>query len=123
MSELPIGEESVVRSAGSYVTKVERKFVEDRLSRRLSFVDGTMVNQLARDGVKATALGMAAVWWAAIGFVFAVFGIIEELTFNSDAYWLKWTGLSVSAVFFLMYLLRSVQTVSSQVRYRSQRRQ
>jgi len=112
----------MVSSGGSYVSKLERKFVEKRLRRRLLLGDGTMVNELSKYGIKAIALGMAGAWWAAIGFVILVLGIAEKWTFSSDGNWLKWTGLSISALCFLMYLFRTIQSILDRLKYRAYRR-
>lgn len=114
--------EKTVNAAGSLVWRLERSYVEKRIRSRLPLSDGILYNQISLNGMKATALGMAGAYWAVVGFVILVIGILTEQIFDSSENTFKWSGLVLACLVFLISAFRTFQSIASQIRYRSNRR-
>jgi hypothetical protein len=122
MEHVTDAQEKIAKLAGSFVRGLERNFVEKRVRHRLPLTDGVLYNQISLNGIKSTALGMAGAYWAVIGFVFFVIGILVEQTVNSSVNSLRWSVLAVAGVLFLISIIRMSQSIASQVNHRSKRK-
>lgn len=119
MENLKGDPEWIVKSANSMVWKIERKFAEKRFRDRLSLGNETLYKQISLNGLKATALGMAGAYWAAIGFVVFVAGVLVKQSMNSNGNVLKWSVLIVAGLIFLIAVIRTLQSIMNQISYRS----
>lgn len=119
MQKMSGDQEGIVGSANSMVWKIERKVVDKRLRSRLIQDNEILLKQISLNGLRATVLGMAGAYWAAIGFVVFVVGVLVKQSLNSNGDLLKWSVLLFAFLIFLIAVIRTLQSILSQISYRS----
>lgn len=120
MSSLADDQEETVKAAGSAVWKVERSFVQNRVRQRLPLSNAILYNQIALNGVQSTALGIAAVFWAIIGWSVAILiGIPLEVVLDPSYGPVRWTGLVIGIGLFGIGLGRMLISQLSKVKFQS----